>query len=85
MLHCKDVTELVSESLDHKLPLWTRMNLWMHLCMCRLCWGFRKSLLLLHQESQQIAAEIESDCASSDVKLPDESSERLKQLIDSQR
>ncbi len=83
MLRCKDVSQLVSESLDHKLPLWKRASLWMHLCMCRLCWGFRKDLVHLHKEMEQHGDEIERAAADPELKLPAESCERMKRLLES--
>ena len=85
MLSCKDVSKLVSESLDRKLSLWQRLNLWMHLGMCRLCWVFRKDLVYLHDLAREQALEIEHDAAEeSDVKLSDESRDRMKRLLESQ-
>ena len=58
MRSCKEVSELVSQSLDRKLPFWTRMGVWMHLGMCRLCWGFRRQLLMLREAARRNAEKI---------------------------
>lgn len=84
MLNCKDVSKLVSESLDRKLPLWERANLWLHLCMCGLCWRFRKDINHLHNETRQLADEMEHHVVEPDVKLSAESRERMKRLLESQ-
>lgn len=81
MLNCKDVSKLVSESLDRKLPLWKRVNLWMHLCMCKLCWRFRKDLNHLHGETREIAEQFEHEAMETEPKLSAESRERLKRII----
>ncbi|MGD9720118.1 MAG: hypothetical protein AB7O59_08225 [Pirellulales bacterium] len=81
MLNCKDVSKLLSESLDRKLPFWTRMGLWMHLSMCRLCWGFRKDLLHIHSETRLHASEIERDAHEANGNLSEESRKRMKQLL----
>lgn len=57
------------------------MGLWMHLCMCRLCWGFRKDLLHIHRETRQHASEIESDAHAANGELSQESRKRMKQLL----
>lgn len=85
MLSCKEISKLVSESLDRKLPFWKRMSVWMHLGMCRLCWGFRKSLVHIHKQARQHAVEIERGAAESGVRLSDESRERIKQMLESQQ
>jgi len=82
MLNCHDVSKLVSESLDRKLSLWQRLNLWMHLSMCGLCWGFRKSLVHIHKEARHHAEEVERDAVDPEIKLPDESRERMKRLLE---
>ena len=49
MFNCKEVTQIVSESLDRKLPPYQRMGIRFHLFMCRFCWRFRKQLLILRK------------------------------------
>ena len=82
MLNCKQVSQLVSESIDKKLPLMTRMNLWMHLSMCGLCKGFRKTILRVHSEAKAYAADIENDKADSDVQLTADARNRIQQRLD---
>lgn len=85
MLTCQDVSKLISESLDHRLSLWKRLNLWMHLCMCGLCWGFRKTVVRIRKETRLHAEEIERDAVVPEIKLPDDARERLKRLLDSKQ
>jgi hypothetical protein len=84
MLSCKEVSKLVSESLDRELAWWQRINLWVHIGMCGLCWRFRKDMIHIHDATRQHAQEIEDDAPDSDVRLPDASRDRMKQLIESQ-
>lgn len=44
MLSCKDVTRLLSDGQDRKLTLAERINLEMHLAMCKGCSNFRKQM-----------------------------------------
>ena len=37
MFSCKDVSQLVSESMDRALPFYQRVLLRMHLLMCKYC------------------------------------------------
>ena len=84
MLSCKEVSKLVSEALDRKLSLWQRINLWMHLSMCRLCWGYRKDLLHIYDQTRQHAHDTEADVDIPTARLSDESRDRMKRLLKSQ-
>ena len=53
MLMCKDISKLVSQSLDRKLPLRLRMEIRLHLMMCSICRTYRKRLLLIHNLFQR--------------------------------
>ena len=81
MLNCREVSELVS--IDRKLSWRQWINLWMHIGMCGLCRRFRKDLLHIHEETRQHAEELEQDVADADVKLSDESRERMKRALES--
>ncbi len=37
MFSCKDVSQLVSESMDHGLPFYQRALMRLHLLMCKYC------------------------------------------------
>lgn len=83
MLSCKEITKLVSESLDRELTWRQRIGLWMHIGMCGLCWRFRKDLIHLHEETGRHAKRIEDETADSGEKLPIEARERMKRLFES--
>ena len=44
---CKTVTKQVSDSLEHKLPLFDRLKVNLHLMGCESCSLYRKQLLIL--------------------------------------
>ncbi len=50
MLSCKDVSKIISESFDKKLPLSTRVRLRVHLMMCKLCCSLRETMTLIESE-----------------------------------
>jgi hypothetical protein len=47
IFNCKDVSYLISRSMDKKLPLKTRFGIKIHLMMCKLCRRYEKQLLTL--------------------------------------
>ncbi len=84
MLNCKEVSRLVSQSLDRKLPFWQRMGVWIHLSMCKLCWGFRKDLLNLRSAARQYADEIKMNASEPNAALSEEVRERIQHALDMQ-
>lgn len=84
MRTCKEISKLISESLDHKLSLWQRISLWTHLGMCKICRRFRKDLHHIDSNIQQHASDLEQDGDDSDVKLSENSRERMKKFLESQ-
>jgi len=49
MLNCKQATELMSRSQDQTLPLLKRLNLKLHLIMCRGCSNYNKQLAFIRK------------------------------------
>ena len=49
MLSCKDVSELVSQSLDRSLTLTERWRVWFHLRACGACQNFQKQMKFLRK------------------------------------
>jgi len=47
MLSCKETTHLLSQSQDRKLSLTERMQLEIHLAMCKGCTNFRDQMAFL--------------------------------------
>lgn len=43
-LSCEDTTPLISELMDHSLPLGKRVRLRFHLAMCTVCCFYKKQL-----------------------------------------
>lgn len=52
-LSCKDITRLVSESMDRTLPLTQRIKIRIHLGMCKYCARFEKQVRLLRTVFQK--------------------------------
>lgn len=82
MLSCKEISKLASDSLDKKLSLGNRLQLWMHLVMCGLCSRFRRAIVRIQNETKECSHEIETG-QLEDTKLPDDARQRIRKLIES--
>jgi hypothetical protein len=79
MLSCKDVSQLISESMDRSLPFYRRVLVRLHLLMCKYC-----SECKAHFEAMRAAScheklygnELDASCA-----LSNEGKERLKKFL----
>ena len=83
MPNCKEVTRLVSESMEHTLPFRKRVSLWMHLSMCKLCGGFKKELQMIQDAVRRHAKSIEQDAAPGESSLSNGARERIRRALDS--
>ena len=84
MLNCREVSRLVSESLDRKLPFWKRIGVWIHLGMCRYCSGFRKDLLHLRNAARQHSDDIKIGTSGPEATLSKEARKRIQRALESQ-
>ena len=55
MLNCKEVTFKLSEAQDRKLTLTERINLEIHLTMCKGCSNYRKQIDVLRKACRSYA------------------------------
>ena len=74
MLTCKEISRLVSESLDRELPLRQRMAVRFHLMMCSMCRAYQKQTLLLRSA-------VRSYGCQAGNKLPEEARRRMKKAL----
>ena len=59
MFKCKEVTRMISESMDKKLPRHHRIMILMHLAMCKYCSRFRRQLLFIRAACRNLAQPLE--------------------------
>ncbi|MFC1863963.1 zf-HC2 domain-containing protein, partial [Thermodesulfobacteriota bacterium] len=76
MFNCREVTRLVSESLDRKLPLSQRIGVRIHLFMCKVCPEAKKQLLFIREAMRRLSAE--NMISESDGFLSPEARDRIK-------
>lgn len=55
MLACRDVTRLISLSMDRSLPMGKRVGVRLHILMCRFCARYERQLLLIRETLRRIA------------------------------
>jgi hypothetical protein len=81
MLTCKEVTALVSESLDRRLPIRQRLAMRLHLTMCKLCSRYKRQLLFMRNTYRLYAKRLEDGSGSSPASLSEQSRLRLISLL----
>jgi len=78
MFNCKEVSRLVSESLDRKLPLYQRIGVRVHLLMCKFCRRFEQQLMLIRKT---LRVEALYEDTESYLSLPPEAQKRIKRFL----
>ena len=81
MLSCKEITRLVSESLDRSLPFRQRIAVWWHLRLCQLCNRFRRQLLFLRAAVRRHPERLEYPDSPCPPPLSPEARERIKRAL----
>lgn len=79
MLSCRDVSQLVSESMDRKLSLSQNIEITMHLFMCKFCSRFKKQVLSIRQACRD-HADLIGEGAEQGA-LCTEAKERIRRLL----
>ncbi len=75
MLSCKEVSELVSQSLDRQLSLRERLGVRVHLMMCRMCRRYRRQITFISKATRQLLGR------RSPTTLPPEARERIEEAL----
>ena len=83
MLSCRETTQLISESMERKLPLRRRVAVAAHILMCRFCSRYRKQLRFMEKAVDRL---VESETEggppeTTDTCLSPEARERIKQSL----
>jgi hypothetical protein len=79
MTDCRQVTRMVSKSLDRRLPFYQRVWVWLHLLMCKYCLRFRDQLKLLRRAS--LVTDAPEEQAGFEIRLPKKARERIKHTL----
>jgi len=81
MLSCKDVTQLLSESMDHSLPLGKRIGVRLHLLICKLCARYERQLALIRETVRRLVGTEETTGGTLGEPLSEEAKERIRRSL----
>jgi hypothetical protein len=76
---CKDVSDLISRSMDEKLSLKVRMGIKFHLMMCHLCLNYKNQLNLIRKAILKLESFEASD--NEITHLPDQARQKIKKHL----
>lgn len=83
MLSCREMTKLISDSLESKLSIRQRMELWFHIMMCGMCRRFRANIIELRKRLRGSKARLEQ-IEEITTPLPQATKSRLEAAIKQQ-
>jgi hypothetical protein len=78
MLTCKEASRLLSQSLDQSLPTMKRLELRLHVWLCRSCSNFEKQLKFLRRAAHQLEGE---ESQADQARLSAEARERIRKAV----
>jgi hypothetical protein len=75
---CRDMTHLLSQSMDRRLSVHKRLAIWLHLTICDHCVHFAGHLAFIRKVSRSILKYAEK---TSSAGLPASAKERIKERV----
>ncbi len=78
---CKDISYLISKSMDKKLSLKQRLGIKFHLMMCDLCRRYKKQLDLI-QKAISLVSNSEKSSDDLITPLPTKTKDKIKKHLD---
>lgn len=76
MISCKDAATLISRSLDDKLPIYRRIQIFIHLSVCDLCTLYSNQLTMIRQALLSCVKDM-GDSVVGEVALSDQRREDM--------
>ena len=84
MLSCKDVTRLISESMDRSLPLGKRIGVRVHLLICKFCARYERQLHQIRETARHLVATEESPGEPYGETLSEKAREHIRRSLQQQ-
>ena len=78
MSRCKDITKLISDSMERELSFWQRIDLRTHLILCGMCRRFQANISVLRKFAN---LELSNDGPSEKPTLSLEAKMRIRDAI----
>lgn len=79
MFNCREVTRLISDAMDRKVPFHRRMGIRLHLLMCRFCARYLKQVKIIRDLMHLEMADLEDSHLPGS--LPPQTRDRIQHLI----
>jgi len=76
---CQDTTPLISELMDHTLPLGKRLRLKFHLKMCEACHFYQKQLKIIQALARKLGGDEEP--TQLEITLSEQAKTKIKESI----
>ena len=88
-MNCKEMTKLISDSMEAKVTLRQRMELWMHIAMCGMCRSFRSNARALRRvcrsdDSQSVSGNAGGSLTTAEQSLSSSAKQRIASAIKKQ-
>jgi hypothetical protein len=82
-LTCQDNSSIISEMMDHRVSFLKRLKLKIHLSLCEVCLYYKKQLEIIKDLSKNLGRE--DFPVNTDEKLPPESKQKIKKMIEANK
>ena len=83
MITCSEAARLISERKDHRLGLKDRLELRMHLVMCRMCTAYKRKLEIISRLARQAGELVLGNGPAAAVALSTDARQRMKDKLKS--
>lgn len=80
---CKDTSPLISEMMDHRVPLFKRWKIKIHLSLCQVCMYYKEQLESIQNLAKRLGQE--DVPVKKDATLPPESKQKLKAMLEANK
>lgn len=78
-MRCEDTSPLISEMMDHTLPLSKRLRLGIHLAICKMCRAYQRQLETVRTLARDLGRE--DTPLGPEVKMSEDCRESLKAAL----